>query len=161
MIKQDLTIREFRKEDLEAIHRLINHVVDIAYRDVYPEKALEMYRHFHCRENILNDALSGYCVVAVNDDEIIGTGTLIEDGIRRVYINPDYQKSGVGKKIYQALELKAKEKNIPRLQLGASVIARDFWERCGFTFDGEESIPAGDDKLVFYLMSKELTENSL
>ena len=136
---------------------MIHHVVNISYKDVYPSGALNLYKEYHSRDNILNDAENGYCVVAENGARIVGTGTLLDDGIRRVYIDPSYQKSGIGKKIYRELENKALQTGLSRLGLGASVIARGFWESVGFVFEEEVDIPAGDEQLKFYMMSKSIS----
>ena len=153
----NIQIREFGKEDIDTVVALIHQVVDISYRDVYPAAALNLYKEFHCRDNILNDAENGYCVVAENSDRIVGTGTLLDDGIRRVYIDPSYQKSGIGKRIYRELEHKALKTGLSRLGLGASDIAREFWESVGFVFEEEVDIPAGNEQLKFYMMSKQLS----
>ena len=153
----NIKIREFSREDLDTVVSLIHHVVDISYRDVYPAGALNLYKEFHSRDNILNDAEHGYCVVAENDEQIVGTGTLLDDGIMRVYIDPLYQKNGIGKQIYNALEKKALLTGLSHLGLGASVIAREFWESVGFIFKEEIDIPAGDEQLKFYIMSKPLS----
>ena len=153
----NIQIREFGKEDLDTVVTLIHQVVDISYKDVYPAGALNLYKQFHCRDNILNDAENGYCVVAENGGRIVGTGTLLDDGIRRVYIDPSYQKNGIGKRIYRELEKKALLTGLSRLGLGASVIAREFWESVGFVFKEEVDIPAGDEQLKFYMMSKQIS----
>jgi GNAT superfamily N-acetyltransferase len=152
----NIQIREFNKEDLDTVVELIHHVVSISYRDVYPAGALNLYKEFHSRDNILNDAENGYCVIAEDTGRIVGTGTLLDDGIRRVYIDPSYQKSGIGKQIYNRLENRALQKGLTHLGLGASVIAREFWESVGFVFEEEVDIPAGDEQLKFYMMKKSL-----
>ncbi|MBN2238484.1 MAG: GNAT family N-acetyltransferase [Dehalococcoidales bacterium] len=153
----ELIIREFREEDLDAVVELVHHVVDISYHDVYPAAAMKMYKRFHSSENVLHDARNGYCVIAENDGTIVGTGTRTEDNIRRVYINPDCQKTGIGSKIYSALEQQAISSGLSRLGLGASLIAREFWESQGFVFENEESITTPNNEvLTFYIMSKEL-----
>jgi GNAT superfamily N-acetyltransferase len=157
MMMHNIQIREFSREDLDTVISLIHHVVDVSYRDVYPAGALNLYKEFHCRDNILNDAENGYCVIAENDGQIVGTGTLLDDGIRRVYIDPSYQKNGIGKQIYNTLEKKALQTGLSRLGLGSSVIAREFWESVGFVFEEEVDIPAGDEQLRFYMMSKPLS----
>ncbi len=153
-MKYDIQIREFNREDLDTVVALIHHVVNISYKDVYPSGALNLYKEYHSRDNILNDADNGYCVVAEDSGKIVGTGTLLDDGIRRVYIDPSYQNNGIGKQIYKALEQRALQKGLPRLGLGASVIAREFWESVGFIFEEEMDIPAGEEQLKFYMMSK-------
>ncbi|UCD08227.1 MAG: GNAT family N-acetyltransferase [Dehalococcoidales bacterium] len=153
----NIQIREFHREDLDTIVALIHQVVEISYKDVYPEGALKLYKEFHSRENILHDAENGYCVLAEDNGRIIGTGTLLDDGIRRVYIDPSYQNNGIGKGIYRELENKALQTGLSRLGLGASVVAREFWESVGFVFEEEMDIPAGGEQLKFYMMSKLLS----
>jgi putative acetyltransferase len=157
IMTNNIQIREFTSEDLDMVVGLIHHVVDFSYTDVYPAGALELYREFHSRENILNDAKNGYCVIAENAGRIVGTGTLLDDGIRRVYIDPTYQNSGIGKQVYNALEKRALQTGLSHLGLGASVIARKFWESVGFVFEEEVDIPVGDEQLKFYTMSKQLS----
>jgi len=158
MITQKIEIREFLEEDLESVHRMVIEVVNACYSSVYPAGALELYKQFHSPENILNDTHTGYCVVAENGGEIVGTGTLLADWVRRVYVNPDYQKTGIGSMIYQSLENRAMSIQIPHLRLSASLIARAFWESKGYVFEREESIPTpNNEKLTFYLMNKDLS----
>lgn len=157
---QTIHIREFREEDLEAVHKLVTRVVDTCYTGVYPAGALAMYMDYHNRDNILNDARAGYCVVAERELEIVGTGALIEDWVQRVYIHPDFQKLGIGRMIYGMLEKHALDNGIPHLKLGSSVIAREFWETLGFIFEGEHIVPAPNgEKLLFFSMSKQLPVN--
>ncbi len=73
-MEREIRVREFGKSDLENVYRLVQNVITVSYRDVYPAEAVEIFLEHHNRENILNDALSGYCVVAENEGEIVGTG---------------------------------------------------------------------------------------
>ena len=153
----EIKIREFTEDDLDRVVALVRYVVDVSYKDAYPADALRMYKRYHSRENIRNDASSGYCVVAELNGFIVGTGTLVDNVVRRVYINPTYQNTGIGSKIYRDLEEHAAATGISRLELGASVLARGFWESQGWTYNGEEKIPTPHgEELVFFKMSKEL-----
>jgi len=159
-MRREILIREFTEKDLESVYGLIQNAVAISYRDIYPEEALDLYKEYHNRDNILNDATAGYCVVAENGSEIVGTGTLLEGNVRRVYINPSYQHTGIGKQLYNEMEKKAKVYNNAVLELGASLIARRFWESLGFTVISEEFVPIKNDKkLQFYRMTKSLPVN--
>lgn len=152
---QNTKIREFTEHDLDSVVRLVHRVVDVCYTPVYPAGALALYKRYHSRENILSDAWTGYCVVAEKGSEIVGTGTLIEADVRRVYVNPDCQNTGIGGMVYDALEKRAVEARISRLDLSASIIARRFWESQGFVFESEQTITAPNNEiLLFYLMSK-------
>jgi len=45
----------------------------------------------------MKDIERGYIVVAESGGLLLGTGTIIETSIRRVFINPEYQHQGIGK----------------------------------------------------------------
>lgn len=160
-MKHEIIVREFKEEDIDAVHTVIHRSIDANYTEVYPEGALRMYRQYHSKTNILTDAGDGFCVVAETDGKIVGTGTLTEIHVRRVYIDPDHQNKGIGGKIYRAIEAWALERRIPRLELGASLIAQAFWESKGFIFERREDVPAPNgEKLGFFMMSKNLPDRS-
>ena len=160
-MNHQITIREFKEEDIDAVFNVIHRSVDANYTEVYPEDALRMYRHYHSQANILTDAREGFCVVAEEGGEIVGTGTLTDVNVRRVYIAPGHQGQGIGKKIYRALEDRALELKLTRLELGASLIAQAFWESQGFIFEKREDIPTPNGEyLGFFMMSKHLPEQT-
>jgi N-acetylglutamate synthase-like GNAT family acetyltransferase len=125
-------IRPFRNEDLNAVCQLIIDSIDDAYPVVYAPEAIDFFKDYHKKENILNDAAAGYTIIAEHKKKIIGTGTLMEHNIRRVYITPKYQRKGIGKLITHELERIATTKGIPSLDLSATVGSVKFWEKMGF-----------------------------
>jgi len=140
-MEREIRVREFGKSDLENVYRLVQNVVDISYKGVYPEEALDIYKEYHSKENILNDAVSGCCMVAENGSEIVGTGTLVEGNVRRVYISPLHQHTGIGKLIMNEIVKKALNDKVPGLDLGASLVSRRFWESLGFEVVKEDFVP--------------------
>lgn len=55
--------------------------------------------------------------------------------INTIIIDKEYQSKGIGSKIFNELELKAKESKIPYIQLGVQGVnkrARDFYKKNGF-----------------------------
>jgi len=157
-MEQDLRVREFHENDLEAVYALVQNSVAVSYRDVYPAEAVALFLEDHNRKRILEDALSGYCVIAEKGNEILGTGTLLEDNhLRRFYINPAHQYTGIGKLIYAEIEKRALRDRIETLRLGASLLSKRFWESVGFVVDSEEYIPVENERrLMFFWMSKNL-----
>lgn len=93
-----------------------------------------------------------YSVSIYDNDNIIGYGRLIGDGIIFLYIHdimvkPDYQGKGIGKTIMQKLLSKVEElrKENPDLllYLGASKGKEDFYRKCGFITREEAGLGAG------------------
>ena len=93
-----------------------------------------------------------YSVSIYDNDNIIGYGRLIGDGIIFLYIHdimvkPEYQGKGLGKTIMQKLLSKVEElrKENPDLllYLGASKGKEDFYRKCGFITREEAGLGAG------------------
>lgn len=93
-----------------------------------------------------------YSVSIYDNDNIIGYGRLIGDGIIFLYIHdimvkPEYQGKGIGKTIMQKLLSKVEElrKENPDLllYLGASKGKEDFYRKCGFITREEAGLGAG------------------
>ena len=154
---RDIQLRQFNEEDLPSIHRLIQNVIATSYSGVYPPEAIEAFQNHHSEEQILIDATNGYTVVAEYNNEILGTGTLYETNIRRVYISPRHQHKGIGRLIIQELEKKALAEKLTTLDLGASLVSRQFWESLGFVVKKEDYVPVrNNQKLHFFWMVKKI-----
>lgn len=105
-------------------------------------------------KEISKKALSNniYSVSVYDNDNIIGYGRLIGDGIIFLYIHdimvkPEYQGKGIGKTIMKKLLSKVEElrKENPDLllYLGASKGKEDFYRKCGFITREEAGLGAG------------------
>ena len=151
----EIQIRQAKEEDLSSIYRLVQNVVAISYDGVYPPEAIEAFQNHHSEEQIRTDSTNGYTIIAEYNNEIVGTGTLYEANIRRLYISPRHQRKGIGRLIMQELEKKALAEKLATLDLGASLVSRQFWESLGFVVQREDYVPVqNDEKLHFYWMVK-------
>ena len=152
---QYIQIREFNEEDISAVYKLIQDTIDISYHKVYSKEAIEFFKAHHSKENILDDAVNGYTVIAAREGELLGTTTLFGSNIRRVFVNPRYQHSDVGKLLVQDLEKKAFIKQLTAIDLEASLSSKLFWDSLGFVVLEEDHIPVRNNrKLRYYKMSK-------
>jgi ribosomal protein S18 acetylase RimI-like enzyme len=151
-----IRIRRFRKTDLDGVYSLIQKTIDVSYRKVYPPEAIEFFKEFHNKENILKDTAAGYTVVAERNGEILGTSTLIDSHIQRTFVNPFCQRLGIGGMLAKELERKASLKKSSHITLEASIVSRHFWDARGYVIQEETFILVKNgQKLVYYKMSKE------
>jgi N-acetylglutamate synthase-like GNAT family acetyltransferase len=156
-VARDIQIRKFSEEDSQPVYQLVQNTIDVSYHTAYPEEAVEFFKEHHREEQILNDAATGYTVVAESNHEIVGTGTLLGIHIIRVFVAPLHQHRGIGKVIVQELEREASVEESTTLYLEASLVSRQFWESLGFIIQREDYIPVGNDqKLHFIRMVKTL-----
>ena len=154
---QNIILRPLEKADLTAVYDLVQATIKISYADIYPPEAIEFFKNYHSRENILKDLQAGYIVVAESAGQIVGTGTLSGKDVGRVFIDPAHQHHGIGQLIAQELERKARSAGLAKLELSSSLKAREFWESGGFVFIKEFALPVANDKqLIYYEMAKTL-----
>jgi N-acetylglutamate synthase-like GNAT family acetyltransferase len=108
-------------------------------------------------EHILDDAVNGNTIIAEREGELLGTATLFGSNIRRVFVSPRYQHSGVGKLLVRDLEKKASIKQLTVVDLEASLSSKLFWESLGFIVREADYVPVRNKrKLCYYKMFKTL-----
>lgn len=153
----DITIRRFHEDDLPCVQELVHSTINISYPPDYSADVIGLFKEFHCRENILEDAENGCTLLALYNGEIVGTGTLLGAHIRRVFVNPSLHGHGIGSLIADELETIASTNNIDVLDLSAALGSRTFWESRGFTIREELFAPAKEDIVIhYYTMEKSL-----
>jgi putative acetyltransferase len=86
---------------------------------------------------------------------IAGFGELETNGhIDCFYCHKNYQRRGVGSQIYQAIEVKALELSMSRLFTEASITAKPFFQRLGFSVVKEQEVTRRGETFINYAMEK-------
>ena len=88
------------------------------------------------------------CHVAalINNNEVIGTGRMLASGkIGRMAVRSDMRYQGVGRAVLDALVNEARTQGLAGVSLGAQLSAVGFYQRAGFTPQGDVFIDAGID----------------
>jgi GNAT superfamily N-acetyltransferase len=148
-------IRDFNTSDLPVIKNLIDKTIDISYPAFYCDEAIAFFKHHHCEENISKDAEHGHTVVLEEDAQIIGTGTILDNEIKRVFIDPAFQKHGFGKLIMSNLEARASSQGIKLVKLDASLPAKRFYDSLGYqTLEKTFTEVTNGERLDYYKMEK-------
>ncbi|MBX7541943.1 GNAT family N-acetyltransferase [Qipengyuania sphaerica] len=97
-------------------------------------------------------------VMAVKDQAVLGFMSLDKAGyIDFAYIRPGAQGSGLFRKMFEAIEGKARDKGEPRLWVHASLMAQPAFEKMGFTVVEHEVVHIGEQAFERAEMEKPLT----
>lgn len=155
---QDVKIRLFRPEDVAQIARLFHDTVrEINIRD-YSSSQVQAWApdNFDFR-NWVEVYLNRYVYVAEKDDIIVGFGELELNGhIDCFYCHKDYQRCGVGRKIYDAIEKKGLELGLKSLFTEASITAKPFFQNMGFMVLEAQQVSRRGETFINYAMTKTL-----
>lgn len=153
-------IRPFMDSDIEVLQQLIYQTIDDAYIGVYGPKAIQYFKDYHSSSQILTDARQGQTVVLDLNERIVGTGTICEQNIRRVFISPAFQGRSFGRMVMETLEKKALSMGLHHLNLDASLPSQAFYQHLGYRTREEGYIQVSDDeRLDYFYMEKALKGN--
>jgi GNAT superfamily N-acetyltransferase len=107
----------------------------------------------------LKGAAKGWTIVLEKHNRVIGTGTIIDSHIMRVFVNPKFQKRGLGKLIMNKLEDKAISSGARKVNLDASLPSKTFYDSLGYKTCKKTYVKLENNKkLHYYKMDKVLTE---
>lgn len=149
-------IRLFEERDAEQIAQLFHDTIrEINRRDYSPSQvAAWAPDDIYFRDWV---AVCSQQITYVADDHgvIAGFGELESNGhIGCFYCHKNYQRCGVGKQIYQEIEAKAIALNLTQLVTEASITARPFFEKMGFSVVREQEVYCRGEQFKNYVMQK-------
>jgi N-acetylglutamate synthase-like GNAT family acetyltransferase len=155
------TIREFQSADVAALKSLIHRTIALCYPGHYCAEAVRFFMSYHNEEAIRKDAWEGCTVVLERAGRIVGTGTLVGDEIKRVFVDPAAQRLGAGRRIMRYLEDKARSSQVTTVKLDASLPSKAFYDRLGYATVEKTFLPVENGRrLDFFKMQKILTTAS-
>ena len=155
----EITIRNWTREDFS----IVKNILLITWKNTYtfiPE--VDILTHFekHYSEDrlieILNDPFSKGIIAEVNSIPA-GWLKLFEDHINKkffvssLYVLPEYQGFGLGKKLLNEAYRIAKEKQFSKVWLGVmkqNVKSLDWYKNLGFIFNEEEPFQMGSTQVM-------------
>lgn len=100
--------------------------------------------------------------VATVNGEVVGFSDVDEHGyIDMMFVAPEYQRQGVARALLEEAERQARELHATSLTADASLTARPFFERHGFSIERRQEPVKLGVKLVNYRMRKLLNEEHI
>ena len=143
---------------MAALKSLIHRTIALCYPGHYCAEAVRFFMNYHNEEAIRRDAREGCVVVLERAGRIVGTGTLVGDEIKRVFVDPAAQRLGAGRRIMQYLEDKAHSSRVATIKLDASLPSKAFYDKLGYDTVEKTFLPVENARrLDFFKMRKILT----
>jgi GNAT superfamily N-acetyltransferase len=140
-----------------AVKSLVQTTIDACYPKVYPKEAVQFFKNWHCDEKILKDAKEGYTILLYEDARMVGTGTIVDNHVMRVFVDPAFQRRGFGKLIMHKLEERAVSTGTDVVKLDASLPSKTFYDSLGYvTLERAFREVENNRRLDFYRMEKPL-----
>lgn len=108
---------------------------------------MKFFLNLHSRENISADILSGKVHAAVCDNDVVGTGTLDGEHIKRLFVLPQFQGQGVGTIIMDHLEAEI-IKDFGCVRPDSSLPAGKFYHDRGYVTENYAEIRLENGKVL-------------
>ncbi|MDX2254929.1 MAG: rhodanese-related sulfurtransferase [Pseudanabaenaceae cyanobacterium bins.39] len=103
-----------------------------------------------------------FTYVAEQSGEIVGFAQLEANGhIDCFFCHKDYQRCGVGTRLYRALEAKAISLNLELLFVEVSITAKAFFKSRGFRLVREQQVSCRGEQLTNFVMEKQLPQSAI
>lgn len=149
-----MDIKQAANTDLSIIINIIHETIKEIYPRYYPKGAVDFFLAHHSAENIECDILSGNIFLLTVEGTPMGTVTIKDDEICRLFVLPDQQGKGYGKALLEYSE-KAIFQISVRIRLDASLPAKKIYLQRGYReIESHAILTENGDYLCYDVMEK-------
>lgn len=149
-----MEIRRFRDEDAEEVSALITETLRVTNIRDYTEDYIEELALHMRPENIRNRAAEVNFYVVKDGERTVGCGGVgpywgrtDEARFTNIFVHPEYQGRGIGKLIVKTLENDGFALKVKRIEIPASITARDFYIKLGYNYKNANTA-LNEDRLI-------------
>ena len=143
--------------DVKTVKCITTETINSIYPRYYPEGAVDFFLSHHNDKNIENDVKSSSVYLCFNNkNKAVGTVTIKENEICRLFVLPEYQGNGYGKELISFAENKISDK-YNEIILHASLPAKAIYLKRGYKEIEFHSIKTENgDYLCYDMMIKQI-----
>lgn len=151
-----MIIRRFRKEDSAELADVIAETLRTTNIKDYSSEYIENDISFLTADKLIERSTWTHLYVACEDDKIIGCGAIgaywgkeDESSLYTVFVLPEYQGKGTGRKIIETLEQDEYFLRAKRIEIPSSITAVGFYRKMGY--DYKNGVAELDDEQLYRL----------
>ena len=151
-----MRIRRFTENDAETVSAMIIRTLKTSNSKDYSEEAINALEKQMQPAGVLERAGWTHFYVAEENDTIIGCGAIgpywgseTESSLFTIFVLPEYQGKGIGRKIIETLEQDEYFFRAKRVEVPASITAVDFYRKLGY--DYKNGVDRPDEEQIYRL----------
>ena len=151
-----MQIRRFQEADAEEVSALIAKTLRITNSKDYSREYIENDIRILTPEHLIQRSLWTHFYVVCEDDIIVGCGAIgpywdkqDECSFFTIFVLPEYQGRGIGRKIIETLENDELFLHAKRIEIPASITACEFYRKMGYEY--KNGVTVVDEEQLFRL----------
>ncbi len=140
-------IRRLAPGDAEGAAAVIRTALRETNAEDYPAEFLEAFAQRMTADEIRRRAETSHFYAAFDGGRVVGCGAAApyegradECELRTVFVLPEYQGAGLGRRLVEALENDELCRAARRIELSSSITAVGFYRKLGYRFKGGEAV---------------------
>lgn len=142
-------IRLAKVIDLENVLHITRDTISDIYLHYYPNGVVDFFLKHHSRENILSDIESGIVWVLEIGDCLVGTATVKDNAVNRLFVLPQYQSRGYGSQLMDFAEDKI-ARDFRQIHIDSSLVAKEMYLKRGYKEKKTCRIQADNGDILIY-----------
>lgn len=148
------------ESQLDSVRAITQQTISEIYPKYYAVGAVDFFKSHHCDDNIMEDIKKGIVYLLEDSGEYVGTVTIKNNEICRLFVLPQKQHSGYGQSLLDFSEKKIFEK-YSKIILDASLPAKRIYIKRGYRDVNYNQIPTDNGDILCYdVMEKIVTKNN-
>ena len=149
-------IRAAKETDFDSVKDITQTTIWSVYPKYYPSGAVQFFSNHHSDDRIRADIVAGIVFLIEVDGTAIGTVTVADNEINRLFVLPDFQRKGYGRELMDfAEEMISKEHD--HIIFDASLPAKQIYLKRGYVATKYNMIETENgDYLCYDVMEKHL-----
>ena len=128
----NVLVRAARAEDAAAISKVIIAALRESNALDYPPEVIAQVVQNFAAPQILSLMSQRQVYVAIDDQIVVGTASLDQQVIRSVFVAPEQQGKGIGRRLMARIESVAATHDLKELRVPSSITAEGFYALLGF-----------------------------
>lgn len=153
-----MTIREYRSDDCSMLAQLFYDTVHTVNSRDYTNEQLAVWATGNFDLCEWDRSFSEHTtLIATCDNVIVGFADMGKHGyLDRLYVHKDHQGKGIATALISELERRAREENVICFETYASITAKPFFEKRGYTAQSQNTVIREGISLINFKMTKEV-----
>ncbi len=144
------------EKDLDMVVNITHTTISGIYSRYYAMGVVDFFLKHHNRQNIEN----GIVWMLEADNCLVGTVTVKENAVNRLFVLPEYQSRGFGSQLMDFAEKKIAE-SFDRIYIDSSLAAKEMYLKRGYKEKQTCKIIANNGDILVYDEMEKMTDSIL